>query len=132
MENNTSYLEQILSVLKDKHKEMDKLMTLTKELEKVMETGDPESFGAVLGMREVSMETIDRHNEEVRKILDNLEDNSREKIKMILGPELPENISFRECTIESGIFETNKMTLSILRKIIALDDKINIRIKKGV
>ena len=131
MEEKKHYLEQILSILKEKHKQMDNLMTLTKELERVMVTGDPESFGAVLNMRQASMETIDQHNEEVRQVLLEMEEKSREKIKMILGPELPENITFRDCPIESGIFETNKMTLALLRKIIALDDEINKKMKGG-
>ena len=131
MESNTQHLERILSVLKEKHKQMDNLMTLTKELERVMETADPESFGAVLTMRQGSMETIDKHNEEVKEILEEMEQNSREKIKIILGTELPEDILNRDCVIEADIFETNRKTLSLLKKIVKLDEEINKKMKGG-
>ena len=131
MESNIKLLEQILSALKEKHKQTDNLMTLTKELERVMETNDPESFGAVLSMRHTSMAEIDRLNDEVRIILEGMEQASREKIIMILSPELPEGILTRECQVESEIFETNRMTMSILRRMVELDEKINKRIKGG-
>jgi len=131
VENITPFMEEILTVLKEKHKQMDNLMTFTKELEKVLGTGDPESFGRVLSMRQGSMTAIDTLNEEIKKILARMELPSGEKIKMLLEPEPLEELIDPNCPLENGIMDTNRMTLSLLNKIVKLDEEINKKIKGG-
>jgi len=129
MDIDTQKLEQILSALKEKHKQIDNLLTLTKELEKVLETGDPESFGAVLSMRQGSMNATDKLNAEITGILAKADDHFRAKVLSLLEAK-DEHIGFDDA-IEKGIFETNRMTISLLQKIVKLDDEINKKVKGG-
>jgi len=129
MDNDTTKMEKILFALKEKYKQTDNLMTLTKELEKVLETDDPESFGVVLSMRQGSMNSIDKLNSDITDVLTKSAGPFREKILNLLGTE--EEQSEFESPLEKGIHETNRMTLTLLHKIVKLDDEINKKVRGG-
>lgn len=127
MDSGLAKLNDILFILKEKHKNMENLMVFTREMEKVVAANDLESLGAVLSMRQESMDKIDALNADVAKTLAGIGEPYNDKVKKILksreGP-----IQF-DNPLEKHIFDTNRMTLSLLKKIIALDGEINNRIK---
>jgi len=129
MDNETSAMEQILVLLKEKHKQIDNLMTLTKEMEKVIDRNDLESLGAVLSMRQDSMDRVDKLNDEVREKINGMDQPSQERvIKLLRRAEEP--IAF-DGSLETEIFETNRMTMSLLQRIIELDEAINKKVQQS-
>lgn len=128
MEENIEIMLRILSILKNKYKLMDNLMVFTRELEKAAAKNDMESIGTVLSMRRETMEKIDNLNSEISRELVGMEKPNKEKIKRILEskgePVEPEG------QLEREIADTNRMTLSLLEKIVILDKEINDKINK--
>jgi len=129
MQNDVYIKEQILSLLKEKHKQIDNLMTLTKEMEKVIDRNDLGSLSAVLSMRQDSMDRVDKLNEGVRDNLEKTESGERERIIALLEPNGA--LGAQSDQTETGIFETNRMTLSLLKRIIDLDEAINKKIRQS-
>jgi len=122
-------MDKILEVLKNRHKQVDNLMALTKEMEKSIVANDMDSLGAILSMRKKSMDNIDGLNLEIRAAIEGLEQEDKDKVRQILDVE-------RESTIfsnplEANIYETNKATLSLVQKVIALDKEINEKMQGG-
>ena len=118
----------VLSGLQSRHKQMDNLMALTKEMGKAIELNDLESLGAVLSMRQETMGRIDDINTEVMNRISGLDQPGRDKMKRVLKQEAgPEDL---DNPLEAGIFDTNRMTMLLLQKIIDLDGAINDKISK--
>ena len=128
MEDNIGKLNDILSILNEKHKNMENLMVFTKEMDKVVAANDLESLGAVLSMRKESMDKIDALNADVSKILAGMDQPDMERAKNILAPDADPAIPGNR--VETDILETNRMTRALLKKIIDLDKEINDRIKR--
>ena len=128
MEDAAEKKRQILSTLKAKYRLVDNLMVFTKEMGKVVEINDLESLGAVLIMRRETMEKIDYQNSEISKVLNEMDQSDKEKIKRILESKCgPEEI---EEPLEKDMYDTNKATLALLEKIVILDEEINTRIRQ--
>ena len=122
MDNEVSKMEQILSILKEKHKLVDNLMTLTKEMEKVIDREDFESLSAVLSMRQDSMDRID-------KLIGSMEPLLNEETRTLLEP--AEGPLSHYGPLETNIFETNRMTRALLKKVIELDEAINKKVQQS-
>jgi hypothetical protein len=129
MDNDTPVIEQILAILKEKHKQIDNLMTLTKEMEKVIDMNDAESLGAVLSMRQESMDRVDKMTAELREKLSEMDPLTKEKVIKLLTP-AEEPLALYD-PVETSIFETNRMTFTLLKKIIELDKAINKKVQQG-
>ena len=130
MENNTPKTSEILSLLKDKYKQMDNLMTFTKEMEKAAGINDLEALRTVLAMRQEAMDKIDSISKDVGKILGEMDPPDRDRMKQILN-QTGEPMKFND-QLENNISDTNRLTYQLLQKIIDLDKTINQRIQKGV
>ena len=128
MGDNIGKLNDILSILNEKHKNMENLMVFTKEMDKVVAANDLESLGAVLSMRKESMDKIDALNADISKILAGMDQPDMERAKNILAPDADPAIPGNR--VETDILETNRMTRALLKKIIDLDKEINDRIKR--
>jgi predicted nucleic acid-binding Zn-ribbon protein len=122
-------MDKILEILKNRHKQADNLMAFTKEIEKAIDANDVEALGAILSMRQTSMDHIDAFNLEIRDTLDSLNEADKEKARQILDMER-EQAAF-ENPLESNIYETNKATISLVQKVISLDKEINEKLRKG-
>jgi len=129
MDDDTLKMERLLSILKEKHKQVDGLMTLTKDMENVIERNDMESLGAVLSMRQESMDRIDKLIGDTKESLVGMEPEIREKAIKLLTPS-DEPLALYE-PLETNIFETNRMTLALLKKIIDLDESINKKVQRS-
>jgi len=129
MDNDISKMEHILSILREKNKLMDNLMAFTKEMEKAIDANDLESLGKVLSMRQESMDKLDMFSEEIKEILSGEGKIFSDNIQSLLDPAV-ERIKLED-PLEIDIFETNKMAFVTLKKIIALDETINKRMKQG-
>jgi len=128
MDDAAEKKKQILSTLKTKYRLMDNLMVFTKEMGKVVEINDLESLGAVLIMRRETMEKIDYQNSEISKVLSEMDQADKDKIKRVLESKCgPEEL---EGPPEKDMYDTNKATLALLEKIVILDEEINTRIRQ--
>jgi len=121
-------LSDILSILKDKHKQMDQLMSFTKEMEKMVDMNDPEGLGTVLNMRQKTIDYIDKLNGDISKALSGLDKEQKDKIKQILESK-GEPVEF-ENELQADIFNTNRMTLSLLQRVVDLDAAVSKKVKK--
>ena len=108
---------------------MDNLMALTKEMGSVIETNDLESLGAVLSMRQETMERIDNIHTEIVNTVKSLDKPDMDRLKQLLQQKDDPPVN-RDDPHESGIFDTNRMTLLLLKKIIELDGTICDNFKK--
>jgi hypothetical protein len=97
-------------------------------MEKVIGINDPESLGAVLSMRQRTMDMIDDLNLEVAKILANMDNPYKDKTKLILSPTGDATLTLNN-PLETNIFDTNKRILMLLQRIINLDDAIKKRLQ---
>ncbi|MCL1982330.1 MAG: hypothetical protein FWG53_04460 [Clostridiales bacterium] len=129
-DSNMSKMDQVLTGLRGRHKQMDNLMALTKEMGNALEFNDLESLGAVLSMRQETMAKIDSANTEVFDVIKSLDQPYRDKMKKVLKQEAEP--SELENPLEAGIFDTNRMTFLLLQKIIDLDGAINERVTKTI
>jgi len=108
---------------------MENLMSLTKEMEKVISVNDLESLSMVLNMRQEAMDRVDKINKEIDKTVSSLEPPYRDKIKQLLH-QTGQPVQL-DNPLETNIFDTNKITLQLLKKIVDLDQAVNDRIHKG-
>jgi len=122
-------MDKILETLKNRHKQVDNLMALTKEMEKSIVANDMDSLGAILSMRKKSMDNIDGLNLEIRDAIEGLEQEDKDKVRQILDVESESTIFSNP--LEANIYETNKATLSLVQKVIALDKEINEKMQGG-
>ena len=129
MENNASKMNQILTNLKDRHRQLDNLMALTKEMEKAIETNDLESLGQILSMRQTSMDRIDSLNLDIKNKLESMDKADEERTRQILDADR-EPGPFND-QLETDIYKTNKMTLALVQKVIELDQAVNEKIQKS-
>ena len=130
MDINTDKSNQVLLKLKDKHKQMDSLMAFTKEISNVFDTNNLEPLGTVLAKRQEVMDKIDKINLDVKRLISGMTPQYGARMKKILAPKA--NITKFNTPLEKNIFDTNKMTLAQLQKIIVLDKEANKKMKKGV
>ena len=129
MDNEISKMEQILSILREKNKQMDNLMVFTKEMENAIEANDLETLGTVLSIRQESMDKVDRLPDELRGIIEAASQPFRERVKELLEP-ADERIDFGD-PLETAISDTNRLVFMMLKKIMALDEAINKKMKQG-
>jgi len=129
MDNDTPIMEQLLSVLREKHKNMDNIMVFTKEMEKAIEANDLDSLGAVLTMRQDAMDKVDKLLAEQKEIIEKIDQPERGKIKLLLEP--TDERPAIDDPLEAAISDTNRAAFLLLKKIIALDENINKRMKQG-
>ena len=106
---------------------MDALMSFTKEMEKIVDMNDPEGLGAILNMRQGTMDRIDSLNKEISRILSGMEPEEKNKVKRLLESK-GEPVEL-DGELESEIFNTNRTTLALLAKIVELDNAINKKVK---
>ena len=108
---------------------MDNLMALTKDMEKAIVANDLDTLGAILTMRQKSMDQIDAFNLDIRKTLKGMKKAEREKAVAVLDAERePEKFNN---PLEANIYEANKATLSLVQKVIRLDQALNQRMQGG-
>jgi len=129
IEGNNQRANQILVCLKDRHKQFDDLMTLTKEMDNSISSNDLDLLGAIISMRQTSMDRIDGLNLEIKNIIDCMESDEQVKVKTLLDA-YAEQAMF-ESQVESDIHNTNQMTLLLVKKVIEVDRLLNQKIKKG-
>ena len=129
MEDSAFKMNQILDNLKGRHKQVDNLMSLTREMAKVIEINDLESLGAVLSMRQKSMDIIDGFNSDIKNIIESLAQPEKDKVRQILDTD-GAPVEFANHT-EIDISKTNKMTLALVQKVIELDRALNQKIQKN-
>jgi hypothetical protein len=123
-----SEMNQILTSLKDRYKQMENLMASTKEMEKVIFVNDLESLGIVLNMRQEAMDKIDDINTVIQKTVLSLETSYRDRVKEILNNR-SETMQL-DNPLETNIFDTNRITRQLLKRIIDLDQVVNERMHK--
>ena len=128
--NMENPLDMLLSGLMDRHRQMDNLMALTKEMGSVIEMNDLDSLGAVLSMRQKTMEKVDDIHMMVVKTIKRMDPMQRDKLKLIMKQEI--EAGSLDDPVETGIFNTNRTTLLLLQSIIELDDAINKRIRSAI
>ena len=120
--------DEILSLLREKYKQVDYLMSYTKEMEKIAGMDDPEGFGAVLAMRQTTMDRIDQLNVNISKVLAGMDGKSKEKIKRILESKAePAELGDQ---LETDIFNTNRITMQLLQRVADLDSDVNKKVRR--
>ena len=130
MKNNTAKLEDILGGFKDRHRQLDTLVTFTKDMEEAIEKNDLESLGTILTMRRKSMDRIDAINMEIAGKLDRMDEDARERVKHILDSE--SGVASFESPLEEEVFKLNRTTLAAAHKLVALDKKLNEKIRRNM
>ncbi|WP_027399717.1 hypothetical protein [Anaerovorax odorimutans] len=128
MDNSNTALNKILSNLQVKYNHYNNLFNLTKQLEEVFKMNDEVSIAATLNMRQKVMLIVDKLDAENRLIVSKLPKAIKERMTEVLFPKGdPVRL---ENALETNIFDTNKRNLTLLKKIIDLDDKVNKIINK--
>ncbi|WP_324824508.1 hypothetical protein [Sinanaerobacter sp. ZZT-01] len=122
-------MNQILSILQKKYRRMDMILTITKELEQVVSTGDETSLGIILETRQNEMNGIDQLDRELKGIKENMPLPLQQKINQMLHPASGETVRL-ENPLETNIFDTNKRIIRLVEKIIDLDRVIRDRMKR--
>jgi len=122
-------MNQILSILQKKYRRMDMILTITKELEQVVSTGDETSLGIILETRQNEMNGIDQLDHELKEIKENMPLPLQQKINQMLNPASGETVRL-ENPLETNIFDTNKRIIRLVGKIIDLDRVIRGRMKR--
>jgi len=121
-------MDELLSLLKEKYRQMDNLMAFTKEMEKVISTNDLGALGAVLKMRRETMDRLDALNADISNAIEAMSPDSGGRARQLLGQSdedaQPEN------TLETNIYDTNRITLQLLQRVITLDEAINKKIHR--
>ena len=130
MKNNTAKLEDILGGFKERHRQLDTLVTFTKDMEGAIEKNDFESLGTILTMRRKSMDRIDAINTEIAGVIDRMDEGARERVRHILNSE--SSVTSFESPVEEEVFKMNRTTLAAVHKLVALDKKLNEKIRKNM
>ncbi len=121
---NIDAMQNILSNLKKKYSCFIEFETYTNGLLKAADANDTEKFGVTLNMRQRLMRKIDELDNENRKLVSVLPQNDKSIIAPILRPGQNINASF-DNVLHADIFECQKKILSLVRKIIDADMKVN-------
>ena len=121
-------MDDILPILRNKYKQMDYLMAYTKEMEKAVLINDADGLGTVLNMRQETMERINLLNADVSAVLAGMDQKEQDTARQLLNTE-GEPPAF-DSQLESDIYNTNRMTLGLLQKIVDLDKDINSKVNK--
>jgi len=128
-DTNLSKMSQILSLLRDRYKLVESLMSTTKEMEKAVALNDMDSLGMILSMREDAMARVDQARQEIADIAETLEGQYLEKIRRMLyqgDEEVP-----LENPMDEEIFNVNKQTKNAMKKLIELDVSVNERFQQA-
>ncbi|MEA4987084.1 MAG: hypothetical protein VB095_03420 [Anaerovorax sp.] len=123
-------MNQILSILQKKYRRMDMILTITKELEKVVASGDETSLGIILETRQKEMDEIDQLDRDLKSIQGNMSPILQQKMNQILKPVSGEAIRLQN-PLETNIFDTNKRIIKLVEKIINLDTVIRNKMKRA-
>lgn len=108
---------------------MDMILTITKELEKVVASGDETSLGIILETRQKEMDEIDQLDRDLKSIQGNMSPILQQKMNQILKPVSGEAIRLQN-PLETNIFDTNKRIIKLVEKIINLDTVIRNKMKR--
>ena len=128
MEQNVLKLTEILSKLKERYRQADNLMVMTKDMEKAVSMNDLESLEIVLNMRQKTMEQIDQLNREITETAEGLSKPVKKRVKQLLrqvGD--PKRL---DDPLETEIFEMNQSTARLIQKVIDLDEAVNKRFQR--
>ncbi len=128
-----SATNEILKNLQAIYKYTDDIMHLTKDMENAMITDDDAMFGRLLDMRGDVMIKVDSIKVENKKIIAKMPEPLKSKILGIVEPKGKQVASTVKLDnpLETNIFDTQKSTMDLLKKVIALDNSIKNRIRKG-
>ncbi len=122
-------MNQILSILQKKYRRMDMILTITKEVEQIVLSGDEASLGIILDTRQNEMNGIDQLDRELNREKEKMPPILRQKVDQMLRPTPGETVRL-ENPLETNIFDTNKRITRLVEKIIVLDKAIRDRMER--
>lgn len=130
MDSTMTVLQGILNNLRKKYNLVNNILNLTKDLERVLNSGDEEMFGFTLSMRQNVMNLVDKVDAENRKSVERLSEPLRGKVKQMLNP-AGETLHL-DNPLETDIFDTNQQILSLIKRIVSTDDTIQKKLNRQV